>query len=142
MLSFADPASIVAAPTHAPNDAVLQRLLADRVHDWAATDLLELTHLLIVGPGDSEDDIVREVAFSPLISSIDRIPYGSPGFQPPFDWIEAHPGWFELIQTVGNDGFAFVLFVEDAPGTAPELLAMCRSGAEQPAGSIAAEEPA
>ena len=29
--------------------------------------------------------------------------------------------------TVGNDGFAFVLFVRDRDGVDPELLAMCRA---------------
>ncbi len=47
----------------------------------------------------------------------------------PFDYIEDHGGWFELIVTVGNDGFAFVLFVRDCEGVDPELLAMCRAHA-------------
>jgi hypothetical protein len=142
MLSFADAASVAAAPTHAPNDPVLQRLLADRIHDWAATDLLRLTHLLVVEAGDSEKDIVEEVAFSPFVNSLDGARFGSPGFQPPFDWMEAHPGWFELIQTVGNDGFAFVLFVEDAPGTDRELVELCRAYAERPTETAVEERTA
>src|SRR5690242_13765840 len=103
MLSCADAASIAAAPTLALNDPVLRKLLVDRVHDWSATGLLAMTHLVMVGPGDFEKDIVDEVAFSPLVSSIDAVRFGSPAFQPPFDWLEAHPGWFELIRTVGNE---------------------------------------
>jgi hypothetical protein len=125
MKSFADPAAILTASTHAPNDPVLRKLLDDRIHDWAATDLLGLTHLLIIEAGDSEQDIVDEVAFSPLVSSIEGIPYGCPRFEAPFDWMQAHPGWFELIQTFG-DGFAFSVWVADDKGTDPRLLAMCR----------------
>ena len=41
-------------------------------------------------------------------------------------WLAALDGWFELIVTVGDSGFAYVLLIEDADGTLPELLAMCR----------------
>jgi len=53
--------------------------------------------------------------------------FGSTDFRPHHDWLEDHGGWFELIFTVGNSGFAFVLFVEAADGADPELLALCRT---------------
>ncbi len=53
------------------------------------------------------------------------------GFEFPFDHLEDHGGWFELISTVGNDGFAFVLIVRDREGVDPELLALCRAHAQQ-----------
>lgn len=140
MLSCADAASIAAAPTHAPNSPVLQKLLADRIHDWAATDLLGLTHLLIVEAGDSEQDIVDEVAFSPLKNTQDSTALGDDEFVPPFDFIEAHDGWWELIQSFG-DGFAFVIFVEDAPSTDPRLAELCRTFVEKPAGESGEEDP-
>jgi hypothetical protein len=129
MLSFADAASIVAAPTHAPNDPVLQKLLADRIHDWAATDLLGLTHLLIVEAGDGERAIVDEAGFSPLVS-VDGIRWPAAGYIPPFDFAERYDGWTELVAVVPNDPFAFVLLIEDAKGADPELIALCRAYAE------------
>jgi hypothetical protein len=141
MRSYDNAAAITAAPSNAFLDPVLRHLLAERVQDWTVTDLLDLTHVLVVESGDSEADIVREVAFSPLSNSIDGR-FGSPEFQgPQFDWIERHDGWFELIQTF-QDGFAFVLFVEVAPGTNPELLDLCREYAAERAESGAAGEPA
>lgn len=131
MLSFHDAAAIAAAPTSTSIDANLKQLLADRVHDWTATNLLGHTHLLIVRPGDTEADIVQEVAFSPLVNPIDGRRFGSKGFEPPFDWLEAHEGWFELIVTVGNSGFAFVLFIQDAEGVDAEVLDLCRTYAGQ-----------
>ena len=130
MLSFHDAAEIAAAPSIVSNPK-LKQLLADRVHDWAATDLLGLTHLLIVQPGDSEQAILDEVAFSPLVNTLNNSRFGSADFRPPFDWLQDHGGWFELIFTVGNSGFAFVLFVEDAEGVEPALLSLCRTYAEQ-----------
>jgi len=127
MKSFADPAAILTASTHAPNDPVLRKLIEDRVDDWAATDLLELTHLLIIEAGDSEQDVIDEVGFSLLVNPIDGARFGSPEFEvPPFDWMQAHDGWFELIQTFG-DGFAFSVWVAEDERTDPHLLAMCRA---------------
>ncbi len=128
MKSFYTAAAIAAAPD-AVADQRLRAMLADRVHDWAATGLLDLTHLLIVGPGDTEEDIVREVAFSPLVNPIDGRRFGSDGFVPGFEWLADLGGWFELVKTVGNSGFAFVLLIQDADGTDPELLRLCRSNA-------------
>ena len=130
MLSFYDAAAIAAAPTTASIDPTLKQLLADRIHDWTATDLLDLTHLLIVQSGDTEEGILEEVAFSPLVNPIDRRRFGSKEFVPHWDWLERHRGWFELIITVANDGYAFVLFIEDAEGVDPELRALCRTYAE------------
>jgi len=129
MLSCADPAAIAAAPTHAPNSPVLRKLLEDRIHDWAATDLLGMTHLLIVDAGTSEKDIVEEVGFSPLVSS-DGIRFPAAGYLPPFDFAEQHDGWTELVQVVPNDPFAFVIIIENSEGADPELLQLCRAYAE------------
>ena len=126
MLSFDNAAALAAAPTTASIDPALRQLIADRIHDWTATDLLDLTHLLVVQPGDAEEHILDAVAFSPLVNQLDDRRYGQKGFTPSLDWLEQHDGWFELIFTVGNDGFAFVLFVEDREGVDPELRSMCR----------------
>lgn len=130
MLSYDTAAAIVAAPTNASIDANLRRLLADRVHDWAATDLLGLTHLLIVQPGDSEESIVEGAGLSPLTNTLDGRRFGSAGFEPQFEWLSDLGGFFELIQAVGNDGFAFHIFIPDREGVDPKLLALCRAYAD------------
>ena len=130
MLSFHDAAAIAAAPTTASIDPTLRQLLEDRVHDWTATDLLDLTHLLIVQAGDTEHAIIDEVAFSPLTNPLDGRRFGSKGFEPHWDWLERHDGWFELIFTVGNSGFAFVMFLEDREDVDTELSRLCETYAE------------
>lgn len=127
MLSFDTAAAIAAAPSNAPVDPALKKLIADRVRDWAETGLLGLTHLLVVGPHDSERAIVEAVGFSPLVNPIDGARFGSPQFHPHHDWLERHGGWTELTFCIGNDGWACVMFVQDAEGTDPELLSLCRA---------------
>jgi len=123
MLSFHNAASIVACPT-APSDPRLRSLLAEAVAQWTAANLLSLTHVLVIEPGDTEEAIVREVGFSPLVNPIDGARHGS---IPHWDWLQDRGGWFQLIITVGNSGFAFVLFIQDAEGD-PALLELCRQG--------------
>ena len=127
MRSYDNAEDIAAAP-QATADPQLRSLLADRVHDWRKTGLLDCTHLLVVEAGDTEADIVAAVGFSPLTST-DRLHFGSVGFEPSFDWLEYRGGWWQLTMTVGNDGFAFELFVEDAPGVSADLRALCQTHA-------------
>lgn len=131
MLSFDNAAAITAAARCASIDPTLRQLLADRIHDWTATGLLDLTHLLIVQPGDTEKTFLEELGWSPFVNPLDGRRFGSEGFvQPPFDWISDVGGHWELIQTVGNSGAAFCIYIPNGDGTDPELLALCRTFAE------------
>lgn len=127
MLSFHDAAAIAAAPTTASIDPTLRQMISDRVHDWKATDLLGLTHLAIVQAGDMEDAVIYEVGFSPLDNPLDGRRFGSKDFEPGWDWLERHDGWFEMIVTVGNDGFAFVLFIQDSDDIDPRIRQLCQT---------------
>lgn len=118
MLSLIDPAAMHAAlPTLAP-------LPRHRVEDILNSQLADITHVLIIEPDDSEEDIIADIGFSPL--QVEGVRYGEPGFRPAWDILHDHTGWFELVVCVGNDGFAFVLLVEDQePPT--QLVRMCRT---------------
>ena len=106
-----------------PLEANLKRLLSGRVRDAATLGLADLTHIVVIEPGDSEADIEDAIGFSPLVSRIDGIRH-----QPDWDWIEKHEGYWELVYTVSNDGFAFLVLVQDVPCVLPDLLALCRGG--------------
>jgi hypothetical protein len=105
----------------ATTDPALKKLLADRLTDTITCGLQELTHILIVEAADSEQAIVDAVGFSPLVSRIDGVRNS-----PDWDWCERHNGWWELLYTVGNEGFAFIVLVEDAEGS--PLSDLCRRG--------------
>ena len=130
MLSLYDQAKMEAALA-SPVDPRLHQLLADRIHDAAETELLGLTHLLVIQPGDCEHTIAEEIGLSPLTNPIDGARFGSPDFQPWWDFLEQRDGWFELVICVSNSGFAFILLIEDADGVQPELLSLCRTYAEK-----------
>ena len=118
MLIYTDAAAIAAAATTAPVDEDLRKLIADRVHDWTVTDLLDLTVLVIIEPGDDERKLLRKIAYSPLVNPGQGMRFGDDGFEPSFDWLQHHAGgWTEIMETVSNDAWAIFLFIPDRDGT-------------------------
>jgi len=130
MPSF-DNAAAIAAAAGTVTNAELQKLLTDRIHDWTALGVLDLTHLLIVEPGDTEEAIVEAIGFSPLVNPLDGLRFGDDGFVTPWDWSEEHDGWLELMMTIGDSGYALFLFIAHAVGIATELRSLCRAHVEQ-----------
>jgi hypothetical protein len=104
-----------------PLGKVLRSLLEDRLSDTIRCGLQDLTHILVIEAGDTEQQVIGAVGFSPLVSRIDNRPNC-----PDWDWIEQHDGWWELVYTVGNSGYAFILLVEDADQS--PFAQLCRRG--------------
>lgn len=102
-----------------PLDEALKTLLRDRLADTIHCGLPDYTHVLVVEAGDTEQQIVEAIGFSPLRTRIDNRPNS-----PDWDWCERHLGWWELLYTVGDDGFAYILLVEDAERS--PLAKLCR----------------
>jgi hypothetical protein len=88
-------------------------------------DLTAQTEFLVVEAGDREEDIIRNVGFSPLTEPLDGLRFGKRGFTPFWDWLAHHDGWFELTISFGST-FAYILLIQDGAGVLPELLALCR----------------
>jgi hypothetical protein len=86
-----------------------------------------MTHLLVVEPGDTEEAIKEEIGISPVVNPFDGERFGSEAFHPCWDRLQDHGGAFEMTIAVGNDGFAFVLFIQDREGVEPVLLDLCRT---------------
>lgn len=107
-------------------DPELHRLLRERIASLRTEeyDLTDDTEFIVIQPGDSEDDLIRHVGFTPLTEPIDGIAYGQPGFHPHWDYLPRHPGWFEMILTFGST-FAYILFIQHADGIEPDLAALC-----------------
>lgn len=121
---------LMKAALKGPLDPKLHALLADRIQDTIDCDLTELTHIVVAS---MEAEIVAETTFSPLVNPIDGKRWPNPGFIPGWDWLERHEGFFELIVTVGDSGFAYILIIPDADETEADLLDMCRHFAGEPA---------
>jgi hypothetical protein len=133
MMSLHDRAAFEQA-LHRPLAPDLRDLLERHIKHAERAGLLDLTHILVIQPGDTEVAIVEEIGWSPLVSPRDGIRYGSAGFTPYWDWLQAHAGWFELTLCVGNTGFAYILLIDRAAGTLPDLLALCAAYASGPCG--------
>jgi hypothetical protein len=101
------------------------------VHDWIACELLDLTYLMIIESGDTERDLLDAVGYTPLRNPTTRKRFGEAGFTPSFDWLKLNGDYWELIETVGGEGAAFVLFVPNCDGTDPELRHLCRTYADE-----------
>jgi len=125
MLSF-DTRDALLTALDLPLDLQLHCLLADRVKDAMACELGDMTHILVVQPGDTEADIIDAIGFSPLVHRIHGTRCGDPAFEPDWNWWERHDGWTELLYCVGDSGFAYVIFVQDGEGVLPDLLSLCR----------------
>ena len=93
--------------------------------------MADQTHVVVIEPGDTEGDIQSEIGWSPLVHPVEGYRYGTAEFVPYWAWLEYVGGWYELLHAVGNVGFAYVLLIEKATGTLPDLLAMCREGLGQ-----------
>lgn len=109
MLHFYDRATMALALT-LDLEPRLHTLLEDRVGKLSE-DLRDYTEILIVEAGDTEEDVLRAIGFSPLMEPIDGTRFGEPGFQPGWDWLKEHDGWFEMIVTFGST-FAYVLLID------------------------------
>ena len=125
MIDMPDLDAILAALS-TPLQPDLHELIASRLQDAFACELADLTHILVIQPGDTEAQIIDAIGFSPLVSRMDGI-----RLQPDWDFIEQHPGHWELVYTVGDSGFAFIVLVERGDGVLPELLSLCDAGVNQ-----------
>jgi hypothetical protein len=122
MQAFRDGAAIRAAVT-STTDAELADLITGRVHElsgYGVQDLGELAHIFVIEPGDTLQQINRELG----LALAER----------PIDIIETHTHWFEITIVLRDDGFGVVLYVPATPDVDPDLLTLCRSRASMQEG--------
>lgn len=131
MISIYDTATLTAAlaqPMKAELRGHIERhILLARQNGLAA----DATHLVVIQPGDTERQIEAETGFSPVVDQ-QGLRYGDPGFIPYWDHLQDLGDHFELIDTIGNSGFAFILLIEQAEGVWSELLALCQQHCHRP----------
>ena len=112
-----------------PLEPALRDLLLARLAQAREAGLQDQTHVLVVQPGDEEAAIEAEIGFSPLVDPLSGSRFGVDGFQPYWAWLQDLGGWYEMIVTVGNSGFAFILLIEMADDVQPDLLRLCEAHA-------------
>lgn len=122
MLKLTDRAAVRAVLTDPDIDPELRALIGLRA--WQLDDvrhqpLGETVQFVVVHPGDLADSIHEAVGF-PICCDEDD----GPGFE----WLEAHPGWFE-IAIVLTDALGLLVFVADHDDTDPGLRSRCLAAA-------------
>lgn len=121
MLSIYDE-NTAASALNQPLPADLRELIEYLLEDAKASGLAELTHITVVREEDEETALAAELGWSPLIDPLTESRFGEGDFRPYWAWLEDVGGWFELLHTVGNSGFAYILLIEKGES---ELGKMC-----------------
>jgi len=101
-------------------DPALRALLETRVQaldEFDDCELHELVMFVIVEPFDSLHAVDQQLGFSVLTR--------------PFDLMEEHLGYFEIVFVLSDDGYGLEVFVPKVSGVPDEMLAMCRAHVAQ-----------
>ena len=109
MLSLTDRDAVAAALQDPDLDPCLRALIGLRV--WQVdtnrqVPLGEVLQIVVIGPGDSAEEVHPVVGFPILWEQAD---------QPGFEWFHDHGAWFEVCYIVTDD-FGMLIFVADDPG--------------------------
>ena len=127
MISIDDYPSKLGLPP--PIERLLRPLLtlrADQLTAGAESQFGRLARFLIVESSDLSSAIDAALGFSVLQNFVDAARSGDVDFEPSWEWIEDHGGFFELAFILTDDGFAHLVFVPDQEGVDPDLLDLCR----------------
>ena len=89
-------------------------------------ELLDLGPILVIEPGDTEQDIINEIGLSPLVNLVDGERFPSPEFTPNWEWIASSDGWFEQVYVTCDDGSGVMIFIPDDDRIDATLLNLCR----------------
>lgn len=88
------------------------RTLIERIaHDAKASDLWELTCIVLFEHDDTAQDFEGVLGFPPSTG-----PLGGEGEapEPYWSWKERHDEWIELMMTAGNSGFAWFIVMPES----------------------------
>lgn len=117
MISMTDDASIASALKRPLCRKLIDLIRRRRAILGDDLPFADMAHFVLVEPGDTIEDI--EVAIRwPVRPDIDT---GVPSWE----WVLVHEGvCYETVFVLSDDGYAVVLFVQDAEGMDPELMGM------------------
>ncbi len=107
-------------------DPGIRRLLRLRCKQLGG-DITGQVRFVIFQPGDTLDQLDRQLSFSVFQNAGDGSRFGEPDFTPSWEWLADHGHCFELVFIFDDSGFAHVVLVENSQGVDPELLKLCVS---------------
>ena len=83
---------------------------AGRLEEFGDQPLAELCEFILVEPTDTIADLETKL--------------GRALHPPPWEYVDRSNGWYELVLVTGDDGFGYVVLVEDRPQA---LLDYCKT---------------
>jgi hypothetical protein len=122
MITIYDDETLAAARA-AITDRDLATLLDRIEHAAKASNLWELTYILIADRGDDDlDELESILGFDPLAGPLDD---DVEEFTPYWASVECHRGWIELLHVTGTD-FAYYILIPTQAEFDGKLAALCR----------------
>ena len=86
---------------------------AERLQEFDDQPLSDLCEFIIIEPTDRLADLERKLH--------------RPLHPPPWEYVDQTDGWYELVLVTGDDGFGYVVLVEDRSDQDQDLLSYCRA---------------
>jgi hypothetical protein len=123
VIVLADPAAACCLQDEAVRCLVEARFAALSAEEPYDTDALG--SLVVLQDGDSLNDLQPLLGFSPLENRYTGAQFGDAEYSPSFELIEEHPGCFEIVFVLSDDGAGLLVFVPKAARLDPKLLALC-----------------
>src|SRR5688572_11417975 len=88
--------------------------------------------MVVAEPGDTIASLERQSGCLLANSPVDELYVPDPDFIPFCEVIEEHPGCYEMVFILSDDGFGVLIFVPNHPDIDRELLSLCRTYAIKP----------
>ncbi|MEJ6011521.1 hypothetical protein [Novosphingobium aquae] len=107
MITIHDDATLAAALAAACDNT--SRALIERIaHDAKASDLWDLTCIVLIDDDDTDREFEEVLGYPPSLG-----PLGGEGaaVEPYWSWCEQHRDWTELLITAGDSGFAWFVIM-------------------------------
>lgn len=121
--------------TTAISNLPLRQLVEQRIserNEYCSEAPDELGPIIVLEPGDSPDDLKKITGFSIIEGPFDDSRFGDENFAPSFEFAESHGDHlFELVYIVSDGGYGYDIFIQNAAGIDPVLLAFCQAYATQ-----------
>src|SRR5688572_21800365 len=88
--------------------------------------------MIVAQPGDTIASLEEQGELALAGSPVDELFFPDPDFVSFCEVIEEHPGCYEMVFILSDDGFGVLIFVPDHPEIDRELLSLCRTYAIKP----------
>lgn len=121
MLILREPSDL-----HQVQDLALRQLIADRFESLRSDDYdwSELGYQVVAETGDTIANLEATHRIAITTGHCCPVNFGSPGFIPSFELIQAHGAAIEIVWVLDDSGYGVTLWVPYQPET--ELLAFAR----------------